>query len=96
MMTIEIIEDKVMEMLEDLCNEKITDTATQLQSDLHMNSLQLVMMVVMIEETFNIELDESDMNPFKLINVHDIIELVKKYVPGSEVSDDGEISSVTI
>ena len=92
MMTIEIIKDKVMEMLEDLCNEKITDTATQLQSDLHMNSLQLVMMVVMIEEVFNIELDESDMNPFALINVQDIIKLVEKYKLKSEVKENSEIN----
>ena len=92
MMAIEIIKDKVMEMLEDLCNVKITDTATQLQSDLHMNSLQLVMMVVMIEEVFNIELDESDMNPFALINVQDIIKLVEKYKLKSEVKENSEIN----
>jgi hypothetical protein len=36
-----------------------------------------------IEETFDIILDESDMNPFDLIKVNDVINLVEKYTGGN-------------
>ena len=33
-----------------------------------------------IEETFEIELDESDMNPFDLNTVEDAVKLTEKYL----------------
>ena len=44
----------------------------------------MVMLLVMIEDVFEIELDESDMNPFKLRTVNDVINLVSKYKIESE------------
>ena len=78
-MNIEMIKTHVIEILEDLCAEKITDTSAQLLSDLAMDSLHMVMLLVMIEEVFEIELDESDMNPFALLTVQHVIDLVAKY-----------------
>ena len=78
-MNIEIIQTHVIEILEDLCAEKITDASAQLLSDLAMDSLHMVMLLVMIEEVFEIELDESDMNPFALLTVQHVIDLVAKY-----------------
>lgn len=86
-MKIEIITSQVMEILEDICAEKVTDTSAQLIADLSMDSLRMVMLLVMIEEVFEIELDESDMNPFALITVQDVIDLVAKYKwEGEEVN----------
>ena len=79
----------VAQMLEDICAEKITDTSQQLLSDLSMDSLRMVMLLLMIEEVFAIELDESDMNPFALITVQDVIDLVSKYKGESEDRTDG-------
>ena len=87
-MNIETIKDKVLEILEDLCTEIISDTSATLQGDLSLDSLNMVMLLVMIEEVFEIELEESDMNPFALITVNDIITLVAKYKNES----DGEIN----
>ena len=78
-MNIETIKTHISEILEDLCSEKIENTSLQLINDLGMDSLQLVMLLVMIEEVFEIELDESDMNPFALLTVQDAISLVAKY-----------------
>lgn len=78
-MDIEIIKTQIIEILEDLCTEKITDTSTLLINDLAMDSLCMVMLLVMIEEVFEIELDESDINPFALVTVQDAINLVAKY-----------------
>ena len=70
---------KVVEILEDLCLTSIEDTSKTLVGDLAMDSLRMVMLLVMIEDVFEIELDESDMNPFKLRTVNDVINLVSKY-----------------
>lgn len=88
-MTIEAIKDKVFEILEDMCTESISDTSTTLLGDLSLNSLNMVMLLVMVEDTFEIELDESDMNPFALITVEDIITLVAKYKHESDGESDG-------
>ena len=88
-MNIEIIKARVIEMLEDICMENVTDTSAQLLGDLSMDSLRMVMLLVMIEDIFEIELDESDMNPFVLITVQDVIELVAKYKIEREVDKNG-------
>jgi len=78
------IDIKVVEILEDLCLTSIDDTSKTLIGDLAMDSLRMVMLLVTIEDSFDIELDESDMNPFDLITVNDVISLVKKYVEDEE------------
>ncbi len=83
-MTVEIIKDQVIEILEDICATTVTDNTATLQNDLQMDSLRMVMLLVMIEDTFEIELDESDMNPFALLTVKDAIDLVAKYKIESE------------
>ena len=83
-MNIEVIKTQVIGILEDLCTEKITDTSLDLVSYLALDSLRMVMLLVMIEDVFEIELDESDMNPFKLRTVNDVINLVSKYKIESE------------
>ena len=55
---------------------------THLQEDLALDSLQLVTLLVLIEERFNIVLAESDMNPFDLLTVSNTVNLVKKYIVG--------------
>lgn len=55
---------------------------TRLQEDLALDSLQLVTLLVLIEERFNIVLAESDMNPFDLLTVSNAVDLVKKYIVG--------------
>lgn len=78
-MTADMIKKQVVEILEELCTEKISDLSVQLLGELAMDSLRMVMLLVMLEDTFEIELDESDMNPFSLITVQDVIDLVIKY-----------------
>lgn len=79
----EEIKNNVFTILEDLCLTTVQDTSCTLTEDLAMDSLRMVMLLVMIEDTFHIELDESDMNPFLLLTVLDVIRLVEKYVSKS-------------
>ena len=80
--------ERVIELLEDICTAEINDTSKTLLGDLAMDSLRMVMLLVMIEENFEIELDESDMNPFLLITVEDVINLVLKYVSAEEETEN--------
>lgn len=88
-MDIGIFKTQIVEILENICIEKITDTSVKLLEDLEMDSLRMVMLLVMIEDNFEIELDESDMNPFALVTVQDVIDLVVKYKTGREGDENG-------
>ena len=73
------IETKVKEILYELSGEETIENTDHLQGDLALDSLMMVTLLMEIEDTFAIELDESDMNPFDLATVEDIIEMVNKY-----------------
>lgn len=76
------IEEKVKEILSNLSGEETIENYSTLQADLALDSLMMVTMLVEIEEAFEIELDEADMNPFDLITVQSIIDMVAKYFHG--------------
>ena len=74
--------DKVKQILSELSGIENIHEDNQLQSDLGLDSIQLVSLLIMIEESFDIILDESDMNPFDLVSVQDVIDMVEKYRSG--------------
>lgn len=80
----EKIRKQVFEIIEELCLSPITDADQTLLGDLSLDSLRMVMLLVTLEDNFEIELDESDMNPFVLITVNDVVDLVMKYVITAE------------
>ena len=73
------IEEQVKGILSELSGEETVQNQATLQEDLALDSLAMVMMLVAIEETFGVELDESDMNPFDLDTVQSVIDLAVKY-----------------
>ena len=74
--------DKVYVILSELSGTETICLEYELQSDLGLDSLQMVMLLMMLEENFQITLDESDMNPFDLTTVSNVVNLVKKYIGG--------------
>ena len=82
------VKSRVFAILEELTSIPIQDSNLLLVEDLGMDSLRMVMLLVTIEDAFEIELDESDMNPFSLITVQNVVDLVMKYVTPKEVSDN--------
>lgn len=54
----------------------------KLNEDLGLDSLNMVELMVELEERFNIEIDESDLDPSELQTVSQIYALVKKYAEG--------------
>ena len=79
---------EVVTLINDICPTNVKENSNSLQNDLGMDSLGLIMLLTMIEDTFEIELDESDMNPFALQTVQDVIDLVTKYTDGQKEESD--------
>ncbi len=73
--------EKIANILSDLCElgDIVIVPELELQNDLALDSLSMVLLLSEIEDAFNIELEESDLNPFDLITVQDVINLVEKY-----------------
>lgn len=74
------IKEQVFDIIKSLSAVEKINPSDSLQEDIGMDSLGLVMLLFSIEDSFSIELQESDMNPYDLITVGDVIELVEKYV----------------
>ena len=74
--------DNITQIIFNINSSKGISLSDELQKDLGLDSIQMVMLLIMIEETFKITLDESDMNPFDLVTVSHIVSLVKKYMGG--------------
>lgn len=73
------IDEKVKNLLSDLSVEKTFDNDATLQQDLALDSLSMVTMLLQIEDVFGIQLNESDMNPFDLHTVQNVMDMVHKY-----------------
>lgn len=73
------IDKKVIELLSQISDKAFIASNDTLQYDIGLDSLAMVMLLVSIEDTFGFELNESDMNPFDLVTVNDVINLVRKY-----------------
>lgn len=52
----------------------------KLKEDLGFDSLNMVELIVELEDEFNIEFDESDLDPTKLLTVSQVYGVVEKYV----------------
>ena len=74
--------EEVNKILKLLSGKEAIDENDNLQENIALDSLGMVTLLVAIEERFDIKLDESDMNPFDLITVSDVTNLVKKYING--------------
>lgn len=80
--------EKVISILKELSGVENIDTSAHLQNDLALDSLMMVTLLFEIEDSFNIQLDESDMNPLDLETVDSIIRLVRKYGEKSEKEEN--------
>ncbi|MBO5968526.1 MAG: hypothetical protein J6S14_08530 [Clostridia bacterium] len=74
--------EKISMLLNELSGMENICLEHQLQKDLGLDSLQMVTLLLLLEDTFHFVLEESDMNPFDLITVEHIVKLVEKYLGG--------------
>lgn len=85
---------KVMELLRDLSGSDGFSPKDSLKDDVGLDSLAMVTLLMMLEDTFEIELKQSDMNPLALVRVEDITGLVEKYLGNRDgASEENSISS---
>ena len=75
--------DRLTVILSEISSVETISCDQTLQGDLALDSLNMVALLMMIEDEFQILLDESDMNPFDLITVEDVVKLVAKYLEGN-------------
>ena len=52
----------------------------RLKEDAGLDSLSLTAVIVGLEEEFEIQFDDSDLDPGNIVTFHDLTELVRKYV----------------
>lgn len=71
--------EKINEILRDLSGKEEINPEDELEKDLSLDSLNMVMLLLEIEDMFDITLDEADMNPFDLHTVQDVMNLVARY-----------------
>ena len=76
--------EKVIDILKELSGQEEIKQTDNIQTDLALDSLSLVTLLLEIEDAFLIQLDESDMNPYDLITVADVIDLVGRYCDEKE------------
>jgi acyl carrier protein len=80
-------ERKIIEILTELGVESITPDS-ELRDDLGLDSLQMVNLLIALEEIFDIELEETDIDPASLLTVEDVISLAKKYTQANEEKEE--------
>ena len=73
------VTETVISILKEISGKETINEADGLKNDIALDSLQLVAILVKIEDAFAIQLSESDMNPFDLATVSDVVKLVEKY-----------------
>lgn len=71
--------EKVIDILKELSGKEEIKETDSLQTDLALDSLSLVTLLLEVEDTFSIQLDESDMNPYDLATVSDVVALAGRY-----------------
>ena len=75
---------KLMDVLSQLSGVENVYEGDYLLTDLGLDSLALVNLMVMLEEAFGIEFSPSDLDPFALSAVEDVMLLVTKYIGDGE------------
>ncbi len=79
------LQKRVFELLEEITQVEKISVYDELAADLGLDSLGMITLLVALEDTFHIELDESDMDPLALQTVDDIVQLVEKYLHGGHI-----------
>ena len=74
------VQERVFNIIRELSGAENVNLDSSLQGEIYLDSLSMVTLLIMVEDGFNIVLDESDMNPFDLITVNDVVALVTKYI----------------
>ena len=81
--------EKVITVLTNLSGVTGITEKDSLTATLALDSLSLALMILELEDSLNVQFKEADMNPFDLINVWHVVNLVEKYA-GGENNEENE------
>lgn len=76
--------EHIIEILRGMVDVSDINPNSSLQDDLGLDSMMMVSLLLELEDAFYIVLEESDMNPFDLEYVSDVVALVAKYEGGED------------
>ena len=76
--------EKVITVLAGLSGVSTVTEEDTLSESLGLDSLSHALMILELEDAFEIQFKEADMNPFDLITVADVVALVERYVGGKD------------
>ena len=74
--------EKVITVLAGLSGVPTVSEEDTLSESLALDSLAHALMILELEDAFEIQFKEVDMNPFDLITVADVVALVERYIGG--------------
>ncbi len=72
--------DKISDILKMLSGAQEICSTDSLLEDLALDSLNMVTLLLELEDAFQIELKESDLNPYELTTVSDIERMIQTYI----------------
>ncbi len=75
-----MIDERVIEVISEISGAASIKDSDDLQTDIGFDSFGMVRLLVELEDVFSITIDESDLNPYDLLTVRDVIDLVNKYI----------------
>ena len=74
------LKENIHAILKKLSGAETVKDNDRLKEDLVLDSLAMVTLLLELEDTLNIQLDEADMNPFDLVTAEDVVTLAEKYI----------------
>jgi len=73
------IQKKIFQIITELSAFDNLNEGMLLVEDIGFDSMEMVILLVTIEDEFDISLSQSDMDPFAIKTIGDVIDLVEKY-----------------
>ena len=83
--------EKIIAIIRKLSGKTEIHMSDSLIDDIGLDSLNMVYLLLDVENTFEFELKESDMNPFDLKMVSDVIRLVERYINDISITKNEKI-----
>lgn len=71
--------EKIMERIRDMSGSEQVKMEDRLAEDIGLDSMNMVLLLLEVENLLGVELREEDMNPNTLVCVGDVVALTQKY-----------------
>ena len=79
--------EKIIDIIKEMSGNQEIQVCDHLSEDVGLDSMNMVLLLLEVENMLGVELKEEDMNPNTLIYVSDIIQLAEKYTKVGEANE---------